>query len=66
MLHQPKAMRLRHSGFAPFPPYFFLNGQKTHPISTLEGDDAQTLIIFTSLLDYAGPCARHFFCPMAF
>jgi hypothetical protein len=34
---------------------FFLIGQKTSPISSLEGDDALTLIIFTSLLDFAGP-----------
>ena len=53
-------MHATHSGFAQVSVHFFLNGQKTHPISSIEGSDAEKLITFTSLLDFAGPCARLF------
>ena len=54
-------MPLVHSGNAPAEGGFFLIGQICGPICLIEGDEAQTLIIFTSLLDFAGPRARHFF-----
>ncbi len=53
-------MHLTHSGFALLSFHFFLIGQKLRTIWSLEGDDAATLIFFTSLLDFAGPCARLF------
>jgi hypothetical protein len=54
-------MHILHSGHAVAVQHFLLNGQKLHPICSLEGDDAETLIFFTSLLDFAGPSARRFF-----
>ena len=54
-------MQKTHIGNAGETTYFFLIGQRTHPISSIEGDGAAKRIIFTSLLDFAGPCARHFF-----
>jgi hypothetical protein len=44
-----------HNGIAQPSTAFFLNGQKCGTIRYLEGDDASTLMFFTSLLDFAGP-----------
>jgi hypothetical protein len=55
-----EAMHPAHIGLARNIVCFFLNGQMTHPISFLEGDRASALIFLTSLLDFAGPCARLF------
>ena len=53
-------MRATHGGFASDSFHFFLNGQKTRTIWVLEGNAAATRTDFTSLLDFAGPCARLF------
>ena len=44
---------------------FFLEWSKIDPYLIREGDDASLRIFFTSLLDFAGLRARHFFCPAA-
>lgn len=54
-------MHVTHGGNAMQNHAVALIGCTLPPISSIEGNDALTLVAFTSLLDFAGPRARRFF-----